>query len=74
MQKKPETSIEDIEKLVGDYTRIRKEFRAIEDQKKDLETALHALFESRKCDRIDLKIGTLRRVKEGEKVKWIIEI
>ena len=74
MQKKPEMRIEDIEKLVGDYTRIRKEFRTIEDQKKDIETTLHALFESRKCDRIDLKIGTLRRVKEGEKVKWIIEI
>lgn len=64
----------DIDKLVNDYIELRQEFRKLDEKRKNFEQQLDYLFNEKHCDRMVLKLGTLRRVKEGNDVRWIIEI
>ena len=43
-------------------------------QKKTIEKQLEDIFNQKGVDRLEFRMGVLRRVKEGEQIKWIIEI
>jgi len=64
----------DINKLVQNYITIRQRYRKIEKEKQTIENQLQQLFDQHNCDRMELELGVLRRVKQGETVQWIIEI
>jgi len=64
----------DINKLIENYITKRQQFRKIEKEKQTIEDQLQQLFDQQKCDRMELQMGVLRRVKQGETIQWVIEI
>lgn len=64
----------DINKLIENYIKTRQQFRKIEKEKQTIEHQLQQLFDQQKCDRMELQMGVLRRVKQGETIQWVIEI
>ena len=59
---------------MDEYISLRHDHRKLENQKNSLENQLEQFFNQQHCDQIELKMGILRRVKEGDRVQWVIEI
>ena len=74
IQKEPQSIDMDVEKLITNYLDLNSRFKEISKQKKTIEKQLEDIFNQKGVDRLEFRMGVLRRVKEGEQIKWIIEI
>ena len=68
------SSASNLNQLVDEYIKLRRQLRTLQQQVTNLENQLQKIFDQQQCDRMELQIGTLRRVKSGEEVQWLIEI
>lgn len=64
----------DMDKLMEDYLGLKQKFRQLDSEKQSIETKLKHMFDQHKCDQMELKIGTLKRINLENSVKWVIEI
>ncbi|MFZ5518634.1 MAG: CRISPR-associated primase-polymerase type A1 [Candidatus Zhuqueibacterota bacterium] len=64
----------ELEQLMEDYIGLKQKFRALDTEKQTLETKLKLVFDQRKCDKMEFKMGTLKRINQDNSIKWIIEI
>ena len=64
----------DIENLVADFIELNQQVNDITEKKQKIELKLETMFNKKNKDRLDLKMGVLRRVKEGDGFKYLIEI
>jgi len=69
-----ETMDQDIESLVADFITLNQQVNDITEKRQKIELKLETMFNKKNCDRLNLKMGVLRRVKDGEGFKYLIEI
>jgi len=62
------------ESLVQKLSELRRHLRGIQSSIERCERELRELFESHGVEEIELSIGVLRMVKDGDEVRWVIEI
>ena len=65
---------QDIESLVADFIKLNQQVADITEKKQKIELKLETIFNKKNKDRLNLKMGVLRRVKEGDGFKYLIEI
>ncbi|MBN2010916.1 group II intron reverse transcriptase/maturase [candidate division KSB1 bacterium] len=65
---------QDVSALVDSYVQVRRQSKELETRRTSIEHQLEQLFGETGRNQIELSMGTLRRVREGEHVRWVIEI
>jgi len=66
--------ITDIDSLFQNYVKHKKEQRELLQKINDLEAQLNQLCHQQKTEQFYTEFGVFKRVKEGERYKWMIEI
>ena len=65
---------EHIQQIVEEYLELRRQSHDLNIKKQELEKNLENIFRQQQCESIELKIGTLKRITQGDEVQWLIEI
>ncbi len=60
--------------LVQKLSELRRHLRGIQSSIQKCENELEELFREHDVEEVELELGVLRMVKDGDKVKWVIEV
>jgi group II intron reverse transcriptase/maturase len=64
----------DIEQLVRQWLKTRKEERKLQQRMQDLQERLNRIFDLKNCEEIPTTMGRLRRVRQDGETSWLLEI
>ncbi len=70
----PAVDPKELDALVRQFIKIKKEERQLEGKRQELERRLNQWFENTGCEELPTAFGKLRRVDREHSVSWIIEI